>query len=175
MSRSGYVDSDGCDDTYDFLRMCGWQANVRRCLGGRAGQKFLWELYLALEALPEHALITGSLVDIEGSYCSLGAVARFRGLEIPVELRETADGEPDDDSDFYEAVTPLLDIKELLAREIMYQNDEEDRSHSTGIMERHSYGPRGDFWYSEVRRTDTPEERWQRMRRWVVSQLREIP
>lgn len=173
MSRSGYIESDG--DDYNNLNIGGWQANVRRCLAGRAGQSFLWELYLALQALPERVLIKGALLDTQGSYCSLGAVARFRGLTIPEELRETVEGDPDDDSDFYEAVTPLLDIKELLAREIMYQNDECDRSRPIGIMERHSYGPRGQFWYSEITRTDTPAERWQRMRKWVVSKLKGIP
>ena len=48
MSRSGYTESDG---DYDTLRVEGWRANVRRCLEGCAGQAFLWELYLALEAM----------------------------------------------------------------------------------------------------------------------------
>src|SRR6185312_1184289 len=73
VSRSGYTDGE-CDSTEDFLRMCGWNANVRRCIAGRHGQAFMWELYQALEALPERKLIRGALED-GGAYCSLGAVA----------------------------------------------------------------------------------------------------
>lgn len=96
MSRSGYIDDGDCDSTEDFLRMCGWNANVRRCLGGRTGQAFMWELYQALEALPERRLIQGALED-HGAYCALGAVARARGEEIPAELRASETQEEEDD------------------------------------------------------------------------------
>ena len=166
MSRSGYSDGD-CDDTESFLRMCGWQANVKRCIAGRHGQGFLWELYQALEALPERRLITGAL-EAHGAYCSLGAVAWARGLPIPETLR----GEVDEDLEYelaemYEGMGHMLGIKDMLAREIMWVNDEDDRLHYVEGPPQHRY--------SEPTREETPEERWHRVRRWVVTRLKGIP
>lgn len=166
MSRSGYVDCDGGDE-FDHLRAAGWRANVRRCVGSRKGQVFMWELYLALESLPDRALVTGALVDLEGSYCTLGALARYRGLTIPESLRVTDEGEPDD-YEFAEAMGPFFGIKGMLAREVMYANDEADDWHDVP-------GPPTRPWCSTPSRTDSPKERWQRMRAWVVEQLRGIP
>lgn len=165
MSRSGYSEGD-CYDIADFLRMCGWNANVKRCLAGRAGQAFLWEFYQALEALPARALIQGALRDLGGDYCALGAVARFRGIEIPEALCETAEGFPDED-EFLESMGGMFGIKDMLAREIMYYNDDKDRPHYVpGPTER-----LGGY----ITREETPEERWYRMRRWVVKHLKGIP
>jgi hypothetical protein len=164
MSRSGYSDGD-CDSNEDMLRMYGWQANVRRCMSGRKGQAFMWQLYLALEALPDRALVTGALVDREGSYCALGAVARFRGMEIPEQFRETEEGEPDE-YEFASAMGPFLGVKDMLAREVMYHNDDDDDWHEV---------PGPPKRYCSLRRSDNPHERWLRMRAWVVEQLRGIP
>lgn len=163
MSRSGYVDD--CDSD-QMLAVYGWNANVRRCLRGREGQAFLWTLYQALEALPDRRIIQGSLVDREGSACSLGAVALFRGMAIPDDWKETAEGEPDE-YEFMEAMGPLFKIKDMLAREIMYQNDDCD--------DRHELPGPTQQWRCSPSRYDLPEERWQRMRAWAVSQLRGIP
>jgi hypothetical protein len=171
MSRSGYTDDGDCYSTEDFLRMCAWSGNVRRHLAGRAGQRFLWELYLALEALSERALIKGALVDRDGAYCSLGAVARARGVEIPAEMGVAAFdkyGPVLEDNDFYDAACGLLGIHEMMAREVMYRNDDCDESHEVP-------GPPSDHYRSAPRREETPEERWERMRYWVVSQLTGIP
>lgn len=166
MSRSGYSDGD-CDSTEDFLRMCGWNANVRRCIGGRHGQAFMWELYQALESLPQRSLIQGSL-EHHGAYCSLGAVALARGEEIPEGLRGTDEDEEDYEiEERYAAMGGFFGIKDMLAREIMWQNDDADCLHYTpGPPQRHNSLPT---------REETPEERWQRVRAWVVSKLRGIP
>ena len=171
VSRSGYYDDGDCDSTEDFLRMCAWTGNVRRHLGGRRGQAFLWELYQALEALPQHELITGALVDRTGACCSLGAVAVARGVPVPEELGVAAFDEFGavlEDSDFYDAASGLLDIHEMMAREVMYQNDDCDEFHYVP-------GPPSDRYGSAPRREETPAERWQRMREWVVGRLRGVP
>lgn len=172
MSRSGYTESDGDYDTADMLRMYGYQANVNRHIAGRAGQKFLWELYLALEALPKRELITDTLMDKEGAYCALGAVARYRNIAIPAELgTESHDeyGDPYDDCDFYDAAASLLNIRDLMAREVMYVNDECGDTHEVPGPTTSRYGSAG-LW-----RLENEEERWARMRRWVVSRLKDIP
>ncbi len=114
----------------------------------------MWELYQALEAIPSRELITRALVDTStGAMCSLGAVAVQRKLAIPAEFCTT--GAPDDEPDDYEfaeAMGPLFGIKDMLAREIMYENDE-----------------------CGCRTHELPGERWQRMRRWVVGRLKDIP
>jgi len=173
VGRAGYIEADGDND----LQIAGWRANVRRMMQGRQGQRFLWELYLSLEALPRKELITGGLIDKDGDCCALGAVAVSRGIEIPDDLKVRLDenGEPEDDDgyDFYDLVTPLLKIKEMMAREVMYQNDECDTWHwPDGSICRSIPWAKRDI---PVRYSDTPAERWLRMRRWVVSRLVGIP
>lgn len=171
MSRAGYHEADGEDD----LAIYGYQANVRRCIAGRRGQAFMWELYQALEAIPSRELITRALVDTStGAMCSLGAVAVQRKLAIPAELCTT--GAPDDEPDDYEfaeAMGPMFGIKDMLAREIMYENDECGRWHweDDGTVchgVRHGEPRKYRTW-------ETPGERWQRMRRWVVGRLKGLP
>lgn len=176
MSRSGYTEGD-CSDTEDFLRMCGWNANVRRCIAGRAGQAFMWELYLALEALPVRRLIQHAL-EADGSYCSLGAVARYRGMEIPAELRGSVEEEEEYElEEKYAAMGGLFGIKDMLAREVMWRNDDDDDVHyAEGPPKATRHYPNGPWCkHGEPRREETPEERWQRIRSWVVSKLRNIP
>jgi hypothetical protein len=171
VSRSGYTDGD-CDSAEDFLRMMGYNANVRRCLAGRAGQAFLWELYQALEALPRRRIIKAAL-EKDGDYCSLGAVARARGVELLKLLRiENADDLNVDET--LGILASLLGIKDMLAREIMYQNDAADEMHE-------ACGPPAPHhsWLSwcatAPTRDETPEERWLRIRAWVADELRDIP
>lgn len=166
MGRAGYNEGDCCD-TGDFLRMCGWNANVKRCIAGRAGQAFLWELYHSLYALPQRALVHGAL-EATGAYCSLGAVFLRRGMEIPANLREVAEDVDDYElAELYEGMGGLLGIKDMLAREVMYQNDDCDDTH-------YAEGPALPFRYGPTR-PETPEERWRRMVGWVVGQLRNVP
>lgn len=164
MSRSGYTDGD-CDPEV-MLSVYGWSANVRRCIAGRKGQAFMWELYHSLHALPEHVLITGGLQDQSGACCALGAVGRFRGMEMPAEFCITDEGEPDD-YEFQAAMGPLFGIKGMLAREVMFYNDEANEWHEVP-------GPPL-YWHGMLRRDENPAERWQRMRAWVVDQLQGIP
>lgn len=169
MSRAGYHEGDGDND----LAVYGWQANVRRCMAGRKGQAFLWEFYQALEAIPARELITRALLNTStGAVCALGAVAVQRKLQIPAEFCTT--GAPDDEPDDYEfaeAMGPLFGIKDMLAREVMYENDEQDapRYVDTGEIIYGSYRP------GVPTRRETPAERWCRMREWVVDHLKDIP
>jgi hypothetical protein len=171
MGRSGYTDAGDCYDSADMLRMYAWNANVRRHIGGKKGQAFMWELYQALEALPERLLIQGGLMDQDGACCSLGAVARFRKMEVPKEFCVTEDEEPDE-YEFQEAMGPLFGIKDMLAREVMYQNDECD---DWRLMDGTKLLSLPWAQRETPTRYDNPAERWQRVREWVVSQLKDIP
>lgn len=172
MSRSGYSDGDDCDSDA-MLRMYGWQANVQRCIGGRKGQAFMWELYLSLEAIPKRELITGALIDHNGGVCSLGSVAVSRRMDVPAQWKSTPDSEPDD-YEFAQAMGPLFGLKDMLTREVMYINDDDGSHHyvDNGL----TYGRIGETYNpSRETRRETPAERWQRVRDWVVSELKGIP
>jgi hypothetical protein len=166
MGRAGYVENDDWDSSIAAL---GWQPNVRRCLAGKRGQAFLWELYQALEALPRRELITGVLQNSAGGVCALGAVAVARGVEVPSAMTDE-----DDEHEYMEAMGPLLGIKNMLAREVMYENDECGRWHFADTGEEIRGGINA-HEKREVRRYETPAERWQRMREWVVGHLKDVP
>lgn len=58
-----------------------WQANCRRSLNGKAGQRALRDLETALLALPTKRLIADELHDVAGDVCAIGALARAKGLK----------------------------------------------------------------------------------------------
>lgn len=133
MSRSGYCDDYDDDGHWAMIR---WRGAVASSIRGARGQALLKAMLQALDAMPEKRLVTSELECADG-VCALGAVGRARGLQM-------GDIDPED----YSAVAAAFDIAEPLAREIVYENDEQ--------------GP----W------KETPEHRWQRMRDWVVAHIK---
>lgn len=131
MSRSGYVDD--CEQ-WDLIRYRGAVASAIR---GARGQAFLKEMLAALDSLPEKKLIKGELQDGE-AVCALGAVGRCRGLDM-------SEFDPDDP----ESIAGKFGIADALAKEIVFENDD-------------------DFGFRE----ENQEARFARMRRWVESQIR---
>lgn len=136
MSRSGYTED------YDELfpnSLALYRRNVERTIDGKRGQAFLRDLLTALDGMPVKRLISDSLA-LDGEVCAIGALGRFRGVDMQ-------DIDPED--------APLIGrtfgITEILAREVVFENDE-------GV------------WSSE-----TPEERWQRMRSWVATHIKSTP
>jgi hypothetical protein len=72
-----------CSDDEDYPGQFDlWQANCRRSLSGKCGQKELRVLRDALVALPDKRLIHGSLVNEDGEVCAIGAYARHKGLDL---------------------------------------------------------------------------------------------
>lgn len=134
MSRSGY--SDDCDN----LEL--WRASVERAMKGKRGQRALREIVQALDELPEKKLIQGSFT--AGGFCTLGALARHRGVDVSdLNVEEDMDGWVEEvDRD---VVGARLNMAPSMAAEVMFMNDE---------------------WDSE-----TPEERWARMRQWAQNNL----
>lgn len=108
MSRSGYT-----DDRDDNLALGRWRAQVNSAIRGKRGQAFLRELIVALDAMPEKALIAEELVTSEGSVCAIGAVCKARGIDVSKV-----------DCDDPEAVAASVGIASQMAAEIEYENDE---------------------------------------------------
>lgn len=165
MSRSGY-----CDDCDDPLALGRWRAQVKSATRGKRGQKLLRDMLAALDAMPEKRLITHEIevsheADLkhaeqwaEIAQCDVGyyfenLLKRRDGVRNGDVCALGALGRvrgmdmADLDPECSENVAAAFDIAEPLAREIVFWNDEA--------------GP-----YQE-----TPEQRWQRMRRWIESQI----
>lgn len=121
-----------------------WRGQVASAMRGKRGQKFFRDLIDALDALPEKRLITDDLIK-EGEVCALGALGLKRGIDM-------THLDPEDP----ERIGRAFDIAHQLAAETVYMNDEA-------------------FCWTYVsgsRTKVTPEERWQRMRKWAEANIR---
>jgi hypothetical protein len=144
MSRSGY-----CDDGENTWALVCWRGAVNSALRGKRGQDFLKELAEAMDAMPVKRLVTEEL-QADGEFCTLGVVGNARNLDM-------SSIDPDDS----EAVAGKFGLAEAMVREIVWENDEHP-----GVYGTKPDGTTG--WRSE-----TPEERWIRMREWVGSHIKE--
>lgn len=132
----------GYSDDCDGWDLIRWRGAVKSAIRGKRGQAFLREMLAALDALPEKRLVEEDLVRPSGEVCALGAVAISRGLDV-------TEVDPED----RERVAERFGIAGALAAEIAYENDE------------------CGHWHSGRGHSETPEERFNRMREWVVAAL----
>lgn len=147
MSRSGY--SDGWD--FDQWQYVQWRGAVTSALRGKRGQLFLMEMLTALEALPVKRLAKEELVGadhVSFSHWGMHEIESVCAIGAVGKRRDVdmAKLDPED----YHSVAGTFGIAEAMTQEIVYVNDE-------GV------------WYEE-----TPEERYERVHRWVRSQIREF-
>lgn len=157
MSRSGYSDDFGDDDPLALGR---WRAAVNSAINGKRGQAFLREFIADLDAMPVKRLIAESFADnATGEVCSLGAVFAARGLEQP-----PYDPDGYEEWEVGEDAAKRLQIAGALAHEIIYMNDEGSIGH---------YEETGDPIKPRRYVPETPEQRWDRMRRWAVRHLKD--
>ena len=106
MSRCGYSDDI---ENWSLIR---WRGAVTSAMRGKRGQEFLIELLAALDALPKKELVANEL-EVEGSYCTLGAIGAARGVDLKqLDPNET------------KQVSEAFGIANAMAREIMFENDE---------------------------------------------------
>lgn len=161
MSRSGY--SDDCEN---WSLIC-WRGAVTSAIRGKRGQQALREIAAALDSLPVKELAAESLVTEEGTYCTLGALGRARGIDMsPID--------PED----RDTVAQAFGIAEAMAAEVMYLNDEGVDEWKYVDVE--IVGPvrRGFPDYGRHRRhvrvpeENVAEKRWRYMRDWVEKQIR---
>lgn len=139
MGRSGF--GEDCDDDYNTANL--FTANIERATKGKRGQAFFRELLAALDAMPEKRLVPDELQTGEGEVCALGCLGKARGVDMR--------GVNTEDHD---KLGKLFGIAPLLAREVMFENDDD-------------FG-----WRSH---NETPEQRWKRMRDWAARQLQPDP
>lgn len=144
MGRSGYSDEweDDCSPNL-------YRATVKRAISGKRGQIFLQALAKEMDAMPEKILIDGELIDVQGNCCTIGVMFKARGIDV----KDVDYGDP-------EQVGKLINIAPSMAAEIAYLNDDdfdlETKRKPGGIAGMSS---------------ETAEERWLRMRKWVAEKL----
>ena len=176
MSRSGYT-----DDNDDPLAHGRWRQAVKRALQGKRGQALLRELAEALDAMPDKRLYPGSFATADGEFCTLGVLGAKRGTKM--------DDLGDDGYCETDLVGQRFGIAPAMAAEIMYLNDEymvnewkwvdvvicgpmpqyrligyRGHERHQRVFERHERQAR-------IHNDNHPQERWQRMRKWVAEQL----
>lgn len=119
-----------------------WRQAVNNAINGKRGQLFLQELLMSLDAMPNKRLIAHDL-ECDGEVCALGSVGKMRHIDM-------THINPED----YHIVARMFGIAECLAQEIVFINDE-------------AAPPKWDNTEDE-----TPEERFQRVRKWVASKIK---
>ena len=134
MGRSGY--NDDCDDQWAVIR---WRGAVNSAIKGARGQAFLKELAEAMDAMPEKILITDAL-EHEGEFCALGVIGHKRGIDLSKI-----------DTEDWHQLSKQFGIAESMAREIMFENDD-------------------DFFYPKEGVTEDAR-RWSRVRKWIDRRL----
>lgn len=160
MSRV-YYDDDG--DNWAYIRYGG---ALKSALRGKPGQQVLRDMRDALVALPKRRLGKDALCNELGDYCAWGAYAHHRGVSRTY-LEKLSDWRADDrcfdrggpilprvaleGEEQVEWVKERFGVTFTLAFEVMIINEGEDR-----------------FW-----ETYTPEQRYQRVMRWLDEHIRE--
>lgn len=166
MSRSGYT-----DDMDDPLAHGRWRQAVKRSLEGKRGQALLRELVGALDEMTDKRLYPGSFATEVGEFCTLGVLGAKRGTKMD-------DLGDDDDGCDTSVVGHRFGIAPAMAAEIMYMNDEYIVN-TWKWVDVEICGPMRPYypdWGKHTRSVNVPndnhpQERWRRMRAWVVENL----
>lgn len=119
-----------------------YRGQVKSAIRGKRGQAMLRDLLAALDSMPEKRLVSRVLQCADGNCCTLGRLAQVRG----VDLTKHEDDDEDDLEELNAELSELFNVSECMVREIEYENDE-------------------GAW------KETPEQRWERMRRWVAKRI----
>jgi len=112
VSRHGYNEGYDGSDVYE-LSFGRWRAQVASATRGKRGQAFLLALVQALDAMTEKSLIKGRLQTPEGAVCALGALAKYKGIDVS-----------DVDTDDHDSLGATFNVASQLAQEVMYENDD---------------------------------------------------
>lgn len=130
------------DDCDDDLAVGRFMGVLASATRGKRGQKFFKDLLAALDTMPEKALIADLIEAPEEIGGGVCALGAL-GKARGIDMSKLDPEDP-------EGVGIAFDIAEALAREVVCVNDED--------------GPWG--------KSETCEERWKRVRRWVEKQIK---
>jgi hypothetical protein len=122
-----------------------WRGQVASATRGKRGQQFFVDLIKGLEAMPEKRLLAGVL-QCEYGMCAMGVVGNYRGIDLS---HLNPDDASDENAHLTEDAADQLNIARPLALEVAYFNDDQGPS------------------------TETPEQRWLRIRQWAKSQIKD--
>lgn len=139
--RISYADDEDFPGQFNL-----WQGNCQRSIDGKNGQAALRELEAALLALPEKRLIHGELQDSEGGVCAIGALAKYRNVEVKSDPEEM------------EEVGVELGMPRMVAWKVVALNDVGLESYYDTLT--------GKF------KCFTPEQRYERVLKWVREQIK---
>lgn len=140
-----------------------WDANCRRSIRGKAGQRELRELEAALLAMPEKRLIRDALEDGKGGVCAIACYAKHKGVDI-------SKFDPEDESD---EVGVVAGMPRLVAWKIVALNDvvlDTVWEVAEGPLNRWDAHYKGGI---PLIRDMTPEERYEKVLAWVRAHLTE--
>jgi len=146
-----------------------WQANCRRSIRSKRGQKELRQLEAALLALPQKRLIHGSLEDEDGGVCAIACYAKHKGID-------TSKFDPEYDSG---EVGIAAGMPRMVAWKVVALNDIEIEDHYA-YCEGPSRDPEdykknyGGFRGIWTRFVWTPEERYEKVLAWVRENLNAV-
>lgn len=148
MSRSGYTD----DGDYDYeISWINWRGAVKSAIRGKRGQAFLYEMLHAMAALPTRRLISDELATPDLLTCSHWGLFETESVcAIGAVGKARGIDMSNIDPEDYHTVAGKFGIAEALAQEIVYLNDEAG-------------------W------KETPEQRFERMRKWIENNLFDGP
>jgi hypothetical protein len=147
VSRSGYTDD--CDYEITWIN---WRGAVKSAIRGKRGQAFLYEMAHAMAALPFPRLIADDLASTDKvSFSHWGMIEAESVCAIGAVGKARGIDMSQLDPEDYNTVAGTFGISEALAQEIVYLNDEAGR------------------------RGETPEERFNRMRKWIENNLFDGP
>ncbi len=138
-----------------------WNANCRRSLKGRAGQRELRELEAALLALPEKRLIKDALTDDDDGVCAIACYAKHKGVDL-------SKFDPEDESD---EVGVAAGMPRLVAWKVVALNDivlDTVWELADGPLNRWEATYQGGI---PLVRDMTAEERYEKVLAWVRAQL----
>lgn len=145
MGRSGYNDDL---DQWDLIR---YRGAVKSAIRGRRGQTFLKEMLAAMDAMPAKRLVRNELETSDLIPCSHWGMFETTSVCAIGALGKARGVDMSElDPDDIETVAGKFGIADALAREVVYIND--------------------DWFYR-----DTPEQRFEKMRAWIVNEIRPEP